>query len=225
MTMSTNHGSGPGAITPDGCSVEFYSLLPAMGEPSIVHNAVPEGASVLELGCGTGRILRPLAELGHPVVGVDESPAMLARIPGLPTVAARIEGLDLGRVFDAVLLASTMINTDPGQRREFLKTCRRHLGTDGVLIVQQTNPSWFETVEPSERTHDGIRLVLREVHRDGVRVDVVADYHVGDQIWTHAFSRHPITEDELAADLASARLRFDRWLVGNELTWFTARPE
>ncbi|WP_062349117.1 class I SAM-dependent methyltransferase [Herbidospora yilanensis] len=225
MAMSTNHGSGPGVITPDGCSVEFYSLLPPMGEPSIVHGAVPEGASILELGCGTGRILRPLAELGHPVVGVDESPAMLARIPDLPTVAARIEGLDLGRVFDAVLLASTMINTDPEQRREFLKTCRRHLGPDGVAIVQQTDPSWFETVEPSERTHDGIRLVLREVHRNGARVNVVADYHVGDQIWTHTFSRHPIIEDELAADLDAADLRFDRWLVHDELTWFTARPK
>ena len=44
--MSMNHGSGPGEITPDGCSVEFYSLLPVMGEPSIVHGAVPAGASI-----------------------------------------------------------------------------------------------------------------------------------------------------------------------------------
>jgi len=71
--MSGNVGAGPGDITPDGCAVEFYALLPALGEPEIVHAAVPEDASILELGCGTGRILRPLAQLGHPVLGVDES--------------------------------------------------------------------------------------------------------------------------------------------------------
>ncbi|GII64600.1 methyltransferase [Sphaerisporangium krabiense] len=222
--MNANHGSGPGEITPDGCSVEFYDLLPVMGEPSIVHAAVPEGASILELGCGAGRILRGLAELGHPVVGVDESPGMLARVPDLPTVRGRMETLELGRVFDAVLLASTMINTDAEQRRAFLETCRRHVAPGGVVIVQQTPPSWFETVEPSEHTHDGIRRVVREVDRDGRLVTVVVDYHVGDRSWTHTFTRHPIAEDELAADLAFAKLRFDRWLTPEDRAWFTARP-
>lgn len=36
-------------------------------------------AKVLELGCGTGRILLPLARAGHTVTGLDLSPAMLAR--------------------------------------------------------------------------------------------------------------------------------------------------
>lgn len=37
------------------------------------------GGSVLDLGCGTGRVLLPLARAGHTVTGVDRSPAMLAR--------------------------------------------------------------------------------------------------------------------------------------------------
>jgi SAM-dependent methyltransferase len=36
-------------------------------------------ARILELGCGTGRILIPLAEVGCEIVGVELSPAMLAR--------------------------------------------------------------------------------------------------------------------------------------------------
>ncbi|GAA3113526.1 class I SAM-dependent methyltransferase [Streptosporangium carneum] len=222
--MSAYYGSGPGDITPDGCAVEFYSLLPPMGEPEIVHAAVPADASILELGCGTGRILRPLAELGHPVLGVDESPAMLARVAELPTVRASIETLRLDRAFDAVLLASTMLNADSARRRAFLQTCRRHVDPHGVVIVQRAEPSWFDTVEPSVREHDGIRRVIKKVHRDGPRVDVVIDYHVGDQTWTHAFSRHPVDERELAADLASARLRLDRWLT-DDRTWFAACPE
>src|ERR1700684_4241202 len=124
--MEANVGTGPGAITNDGCAVGLYALLPTFGEPEIVHSAVPEGASVLELGCGTGRILRPLAGLGHQVLGVDDSRAMLAHIPDLPTVCCRIEELSLDCTFDAVLLASTLINEEPSLRAKFLAACRRH---------------------------------------------------------------------------------------------------
>jgi SAM-dependent methyltransferase len=216
-----NAGAGPGEITPDGCAVEFYALLPVMGEPAIVHPAVPEGASILELGCGTGRILRPLAELGHPVLGVDESPAMLARAGDLPTVCSPIETLALGRAFGVVLLASTMINTEPVQRRAFLATCRRHLGAGGVVVIQQNAPAWFDTAGPEEKEAGGIRRVVRSARREGKRIDLVVEYHAGGRMWTHAFSPHQISEQELAADLASAGLRLGRWLTGDH-SWLTA---
>ncbi len=41
--------------------------------------AARESGPLLELGCGTGRVLRPLARLGTPVVGIDRSAAMLER--------------------------------------------------------------------------------------------------------------------------------------------------
>jgi len=38
-------GTGPGLITPDGCAVDSYAQMTAMGEPEIVPDAaVPEGA-------------------------------------------------------------------------------------------------------------------------------------------------------------------------------------
>ncbi len=36
------------------------------------------GGPVLEIGCGTGRVLAPIAAAGHEVLGVDPSPEMLA---------------------------------------------------------------------------------------------------------------------------------------------------
>src|SRR6266545_2925279 len=107
-----------------------------MGEPEVVHAAVPKGASILELGCGTGRILRPLAGLGHSVLGVDESAAMLARVADLPTVCSPIETLRLDRGFDAVLLASTMLNTEPAQRHAFLEACRRHVYPRVDVVIE-----------------------------------------------------------------------------------------
>jgi ubiquinone/menaquinone biosynthesis C-methylase UbiE len=38
-----------------------------------------EGGPILELGCGTGRLLMPLARASAPVVGVDRSSAMIGR--------------------------------------------------------------------------------------------------------------------------------------------------
>jgi SAM-dependent methyltransferase len=216
-------GTGPGIITPDGCAVDFYALLPVMGEPGIIDAAVPAGAAILELGCGTGRLMRPLAAAGHPVLGVDESPEMLARIPDLPTVCSRIETADLGRTFGAVLLASTMINSSPAVRREFLATCRRHAADDGLVVFQQQPPGWFDTAQPDEQAVGDIRRVIRSVERAGTQLRVVVAYHVGDRVWTHAFSPYRIGNEELVADLAAAGLTFGEWLTGDH-AWFTARP-
>jgi SAM-dependent methyltransferase len=67
---------------PDGSPVEVYLRLPPGEEPGIVHAAVPEGAAVLELGCGAGRLTRALLAFGHPVVAVDQSPEMLRHVQG-----------------------------------------------------------------------------------------------------------------------------------------------
>jgi SAM-dependent methyltransferase len=217
-------GTGPGAITNDGCAVDFYSLLPTFGEPEIVHAAVPAGAAILELGCGTGRILRPLAAMGHPVTGVDDSPDMLARNADLPTVCSPIESLRLDRTFDVVLLASTMINADPATRRGFLATVRHHLSDDGIAVFQQNPPDWFETVERAEPVRDdpgGIRRVIRLARWDPPRLRAEIEYQVGDNVWTHAWTSYQLTDQQITSDLAAAGLRFGDWLTDDH-AWFTA---
>jgi SAM-dependent methyltransferase len=224
--VSEYAGTGPGAITNDGCAVEFYSLLPSFGEAEIVHAAVPPGASVLELGCGTGRILRPLAALGHPVTGVDDSPDMLARIPDLPTVRSPIESLRLDRRFGAVLLASTLINADPGTRQGLLATVRQHLSDDGIAVFQGHAPDWFESFAVGEPVRDdpgGIRRIVREARWEPPRMRVKVEYQVRGNVWTHAWSTYQIGAAELDDNLAAAGLRFGDWLTADR-AWFTARP-
>jgi SAM-dependent methyltransferase len=225
VTDFENHvGTGPGAITNDGCPVEFYALLPAFGEPEIVHGGIAEGASILELGCGTGRILRPLAAMGHRVTGADDSADMLAHVRDLETVHSPIESLRLDRRFDVVLLASTMINSDPATRRAFLATVRHHLGDGGVAVFQMSPPAWFETFGTASREKDdpnGIRYFVRRADWEPPRMHAKVEYQVNGNVWTHAWVSYQIKDDELNRDLAAAGLRFGDWLTDDH-AWFRA---
>jgi SAM-dependent methyltransferase len=218
-------GNGPGVITPDGCAVDFYALLPPMGEPGIVHAAIPAGASILELGAGAGRVTHPLVALGHPVVAVDESPEMLARIRGAETVRARIQDLELGRRFDAVLLASFLVNVpDQALRGRFLQACRDHVREDGSVLVQRHPPGWFEEAAEGERTAHGIVFRLRDLRRPGPgRLAATVEYQVGDRVWTQSFTTERLDDDRLAAALAEAGLAVDAYLTGDG-SWVKAVP-
>jgi SAM-dependent methyltransferase len=218
-------GSGPGVITPDGCSVDLYALLEPMGEPEIVHAAVPPGASILELGAGAGRMTHRLLELGHPVVAVDESPEMLARIRDAETVRARIQDLDLGRRFDAVVLASFLVNEpDEALVGRFLRTCRDHVRDDGRVLVQRHEPAWFEEAAEGERTAGGVTFRLRDLSRPGPGLlAATVEYQVGERVWTQWFTARRLDDGELAAALAEAGLAVDAYLTGDG-SWVRAVP-
>ena len=218
-------GTGSGAITPDGCAVELYVLLQPMGEPEIVHAAVPAGASVLELGAGAGRVTHPLVALGHPVVAVDESAEMLANIRGADTVQAGIEDLDLRRRFDAVLLASFLVNTDDRDvRRRFLATCRRHVRDGGCVLIQRHPPAWFDEATNGEGVAGGVIHRLRNVSRPGPGLlAATVEYQVGDRVWTQTFTAERLDDEALAAALAEAGLAVDAYLTGDG-SWVRAVP-
>jgi SAM-dependent methyltransferase len=212
-------------ITPDGCAVDFYARMTEMGEPALVHDATRPGASILELGCGTGRITRPLAALGHPVVAVDESADMLAYVRDAETVCARIEDLALGRRFDVVLLASHLINAeDDAARTAFLAACRRHVADDGAVIIQQHPPGWFATAADADSVRDGITFRMRDVSRPGPGlVSATMEYVDGDRVWTQTFTARRLDDAEMAAVLAGAGLRPDRYLTDDH-GWLRAVP-
>ncbi|MGW4464199.1 class I SAM-dependent methyltransferase [Micromonospora sp. NPDC004704] len=225
-TERTSYGAGPGPITPDGCAVDVYAQLPPNGEPEIIHRAVPPGARILELGCGTGRLSNPLAELGHRVVGVDESATMLARLRGVEPVAARIEDLRLNEHFDIVLLASHLINTaSDEQRRLFLRTCRRHLGPGGQLVAQWHPPEWFDSLRVGT-SREGVlgpvvgRLDVLDM-ADGL-LTAETSYQIREDVWIQRFTARRLTDRELTDELRSAGLDQDQWLDDGR-RWFTAR--
>jgi SAM-dependent methyltransferase len=108
------------------------------GEAALVLSLAPR--SVLDAGCGTGRVAIQLAGNGLDVVGVDRDPAMLAeasrRAPGQVWVQADLAGLDLGRTFDVVLLAGNVPLFCPAESRvDLVRRCAAHVATSGVMVA------------------------------------------------------------------------------------------
>ena len=196
-----------------------------MGEPAVVHAAVPAGARILELGAGAGRVTHRLLELGHPVVAVDESAEMLARVWGAETVRASIQQLHLGRRFEVVLLASFLVNTpDRELRGRFLTACREHVRDDGCVVVQRHEPRWFDEAAEGERTSDGITFRLRDLARPGPGLlSATAEYQVGERVWTQSFTAERLDDRQLAAALGEAGLTVDAYLTGDG-SWVRAVP-
>jgi len=218
-------GTGPGAITPDGCAVELYARLPVRDEPDIIASAVPAGASLLELGCGVGRMTHPLVERGFTVTAVDESAEMLARVRGARTICSPVESLDAGGTFDVVLLASFLVHAgDVAVRQGLLDTCRRHVAEGGCVLIQREGPDYHtnlprERVDPSGFT---VRIVSAEPVGDGVN-SVRAEYEFPDAAWTHTFLARPLTQEQFEGALAEAGLKVDRYLTGDQV-WVRAVP-
>ena len=218
-------GTGPGAITPDGCAVELYSRLTVGDEPDIIEAAVPAGARILELGSGVGRMTHPLVERGFTVTAVDESAEMLERVRGARTIRSTIEGLDLGEKFDVVMLASFLVHTgDVEVRRGMLRTCAAHVVDGGCVLIQREGADYHtkvprERVDPSGYT---VRLVSAEPVGDGVN-SVRAEYEFPDATWTQTFLARPLTRDQFEEALAEAGLEVSEYLT-EDGTWVRAVP-
>jgi SAM-dependent methyltransferase len=110
------------------------------GEADFVSALGPP--SVLDAGCGTGRVAVELRRRGIEVWGLDRDPAMLAvareQAPQAQWVEADLAdpSLDLGRRFAAVVAAgNVMIFVDPGSEGVVIANLARHLEPGGVLIA------------------------------------------------------------------------------------------
>jgi SAM-dependent methyltransferase len=104
---------------------------------------------LLEIGCGTGRVMTPLVEAGFRVVGVDESREMLriaeehfAARPHIPSsryklVRADARDFALDESFGLAFIAlNTFLHSATREDQlATLRTARRHLVSGGALVV------------------------------------------------------------------------------------------
>lgn len=160
----------------------------------------PGCRTVLEPGCGAGRILEALARRGLDVVGIDRSPAMV-EIARRRLAAAGLRGevagadmtaFDLGRVVDAAVCPiNTLAHLTRGGLAAHLEAMGVALRPGARYLVQLgVFVGWDPRVSRWEAERDGTRVVAtwapesrdaergRELHRS--RVEVVAGPRAGD---------------------------------------------
>jgi SAM-dependent methyltransferase len=141
------------------------------------------GSPILELACGTGRLLLPLASQGYRLTGVDVSPAMLERArhklaaAGLSDHVVLVEQdmreLALDRRFNLAFAAVSsfqhLLTLD--DQLATLARVRQHLAPGGILLVDLFQPDISRLLEPPGR------VTLEKVMVDPDTGRQVAKFH------------------------------------------------
>lgn len=121
------------------------------GEADFVCRYRP--STVLDAGCGTGRVAIELARRGIDVVGTDLDDDLLDRArhkaPELTWVTSNLATLALGRTFDVVVLAGNIpIFIEPTDRAAAIERTGAHVGLGGRMIagfqLRRTGPTLDE---------------------------------------------------------------------------------
>ncbi|MER5633913.1 class I SAM-dependent methyltransferase [Streptomyces nitrosporeus] len=115
------------------------------GEARFCAALVPAGARVLDAGCGTGRVMIRLAELGYDCVGVDLDASMLAvarrQAPGLPWFRVDLAEFDpallgIAGDFDLVVAAGNIFPLlAPGTEAAVVGHLAAALRPGGLLVA------------------------------------------------------------------------------------------
>ena len=213
----------------------LYDHVPLYRERTDVDFYVAEAKSpVLELGCGTGRILLPIARAGHTIVGLDSSKQMLERARvnlarESPDVQRRVtlqqrdmHDFDLAARFPVIIAPFRVfqhLTTIDAQLR-FLATVARHLTPGGRFVFDVFNPRFQIMVNadgtehedtPDTRLPDG-RTFRRAYRIARVRwLDQVSEseliYYVNGKRYVQAFEMRWFLNAELRHLLARAGFR------------------
>lgn len=116
------------------------------GEARFVDALAPRGATVLDAGCGTGRVGGALAARGHQVTGVDLDTELLAAaqtdFPGSRWLVGDLAALELRdeagerEAFEVVVSPGNVLAfVAPGSTGKVLKSLAAHLSPTGRLVV------------------------------------------------------------------------------------------
>lgn len=205
---------------------ELYDRLVPPGPCERFYGDLATAAgSLLELGCGTGRLTVPLAGIARRVVGLDASEAMLstarrkARAAGAPVrfVAADMRSFQLEKRFDLVIVSCNSLAHMTGDEdlAAAFGAIRRHLAPGGRFAFDVVNPKKAFAASGREvvkRAHSTAGLRVRErAAFDPERRVREARWRVesagGDVVELAPLRLRQFAPDELETALSAAGLR------------------
>lgn len=204
------------------------------GDLDFYRDACIGAVTVLELGCGDGRITVPLAAAGHDVTGLDAHPGMLAaarkRRAALPRsakirfVRGDMADFDLARRYDRVLIPYTALYClDPTARARCLHHVVAHLAPGGRLVFdlypgdtlagrpafEDDEPEWIDALRDGDRI---VEIYESDRHDPAhARMDVTYLHRICTpdgraRVVEYTLTHHYLRLAELAPTLAAAGL-------------------
>lgn len=152
--------------------------------------------AVLDLGCGSGRLLAPLSEVGSVVVGLDYSPELLSlaadAVQPLHNVVLmqgdmrHLPAVLPGAQFQLIARAYTSLGYfERSQELGILRACHAMASDDGCIVIDTFNAGWFRTHGQIERSSAADGFLLEESYRwDEAACSVHCRwrYRVGEQV-------------------------------------------
>jgi SAM-dependent methyltransferase len=113
-------------------------------------DSLGRGASVLDLGCGSGRpVAEYMVERELCVTGVDTSPTMISfcrdRLPDQEWIVADMRQLALSRRFDGILAFDSFFHLNHDDQRRMFAIFADH-GSAGTILMFNAGPGHSEAV-------------------------------------------------------------------------------
>ena len=206
-------------------------------------SALGEKKTILELGCGSGRLSRALSARGHKVTGLDISAEMLARAQARDTATTYIQG-DMTRFsfhkrFDAIIIPYNTLNllAEPGKVEQCLQRTRDHLREDGLLLLQIFLPDGTTLATGDTRTFqfqifttpDGGKIIketLKNFQKENRRMTLTERYRIRPRQGTGKTEDLAHTMDLLALPYAdwTGLIRGAGFTIGTEYGDYTLSP-
>jgi SAM-dependent methyltransferase len=146
---------------------------------------LPQGAAVLDLGCGGGSpVAVHMVSHGFHVTGIDGSPTLISlcrnRMPDQEWIIADMRCLALGRRFGGILAWDSFFHLRPADQRMMFRIFAAHAAADGIIMFNagfaqseavgsyRGDPLYHASLDPSEyealMTGAGFELIEHSIN-------------------------------------------------------------
>jgi SAM-dependent methyltransferase len=147
------------------------SDVPTRETLMFLTSRIPNGAEVLEIGCGEGQVACELLRHGYRVTGLDSDPEVIARAQGrgVPAVVGSWPEFGGSVSFDAIAFTRSLHHISP--LREAIGRARELLRPRGSLLIEdfafeevdETTIDWFVKVLRSKQAMALINLIAGQL--------------------------------------------------------------